>query len=66
MEDDGESLFVLTPDDNEEHKFPVSKTNPFDPSHALLLPNVSDMDNLHEVPLLDILRKSRTPCVCDS
>ncbi|CAK4154436.1 unnamed protein product [Aphanomyces euteiches] len=57
VEDDGESLFVLTPDDNEEHKFSVSQTHPFDPSHALLLPNVSDMDNLHEAPLLDLLRR---------
>ncbi|OQR90458.1 myosin-like protein [Achlya hypogyna] len=57
VEDDGESLFVLTPDDNEEHKFAVTQTHPFDPSHAQLLPNVSDMDNLHEAPLLDLLRR---------
>ncbi|KAF0720160.1 Aste57867_515 [Aphanomyces stellatus] len=57
VEDDGESLFVLTPDDNEEHKFNVSQTHPYDPSHSLLLPNVSDMDNLHEAPLLDLLRR---------
>ncbi|RHY28707.1 hypothetical protein DYB32_006939 [Aphanomyces invadans] len=57
VEDDGDSLFVLTPDDNEEHKFNVSQTHPFDPSHSLLLPNVSDMDNLHEAPLLDLLRR---------
>ncbi|KDO34100.1 hypothetical protein SPRG_01374 [Saprolegnia parasitica CBS 223.65] len=56
-EDDGESLFVLTPDDNEEHKFAVTQTHPFDVSHAQLLPNVSDMDNLHEAPLLDLLRR---------
>ncbi|EQC38890.1 hypothetical protein SDRG_03848 [Saprolegnia diclina VS20] len=57
VEDDGESLFVLTPDDNEEHKFAVTQTHPFDVSHAQLLPNVSDMDNLHEAPLLDLLRR---------
>ncbi|ETV76244.1 hypothetical protein H257_09737 [Aphanomyces astaci] len=57
VEDDGDSLFVLTPDDNEEHKFNVSQTHPFDPSHSMLLPNVSDMDNLHEAPLLDLLRR---------
>jgi len=56
-EDDGESLFVLTPDDNEEHKFAPSETHQFDPTHELDLTNISDMDNLHEAPLLDLLRR---------
>lgn len=58
MEDDGEKLHVALPEsDNNEQQFAVADVHPFDPSHALDLDNISEMDNLHQAPLLDLLRR---------
>ncbi len=57
VEDDGEFVHVVTPDDDEEHKFALNETHPFDMTHELNLNNLSEMDNLHEAPLLDLLRR---------
>ncbi|TYZ59134.1 hypothetical protein PybrP1_000059, partial [[Pythium] brassicae (nom. inval.)] len=58
MEDDGEKLHVALPEnDNAEQLFAVADVHPFDPSHALDLDNISEMDNLHQAPLLDLLRR---------
>ncbi|CAI5730535.1 unnamed protein product [Hyaloperonospora brassicae] len=57
VEDDGEKLHVMLPDADVEQQFTVAQVHPYDPSHALDLRNVAEMDNLHEAPLLDLLRR---------
>ena len=57
VEDDGEKLYVILDETEEEHAFSIEETHPFDPSHALDLNNISEMDNLHQAPLLDLLRR---------
>ncbi|KAI9922395.1 hypothetical protein PsorP6_002691 [Peronosclerospora sorghi] len=57
VEDDGEKLHVLLPDDDAEHQFTFDQVHPYDPSHSADLTNVAEMDNLHEAPLLDLLRR---------
>jgi myosin-5 len=57
VEDDGERLHVVSDETGEEQAFSIKETHPFDPSHALDLNNVAEMDNLHQAPLLDLLRR---------
>jgi myosin V len=57
MEDDGENLHVMLPENETEQKFPVGDVHPYDPSHSQDLTNISEMDNLHVAPLLDLLRR---------
>ena len=57
VEDDGEKLHVLLPDADAEVPFTVEQVHPYDPSHSLDLTNVAEMDNLHEAPLLALLRR---------
>ncbi|TMW63387.1 hypothetical protein Poli38472_002328 [Pythium oligandrum] len=57
VEDDGEKLHVLLPEDDNEQQFPVDQVHPYDPTHSLNLENIAEMDNLHQAPLLDLLRR---------
>ncbi|KAE9048529.1 Myosin-8 [Phytophthora rubi] len=57
VEDDGEKLHVLLPDDDAEQQFRFEQVHPYDPTHSMDLTNVAEMDNLHEAPLLDLLRR---------
>ncbi|KAF1790858.1 P-loop containing nucleoside triphosphate hydrolase [Phytophthora cactorum] len=57
VEDDGEKLHVLLPDADSEQQFTFEQVHPYDPSHSVNLDNVAEMDNLHEAPLLDLLRR---------
>lgn len=58
VEDDGEKLHVLLPEgDNNEQQFTVAQVHPYDPTHSMDLTNISEMDNLHQAPLLDLLRR---------
>lgn len=57
QEDDGEKLHVLLPDVDTEQQFTVDQIHPYDPSHSMDLENISEMDNLHQAPLLDLLRR---------
>lgn len=58
VEDDGEKLHVLLPEsDNNEQQFTVAQVHPYDPTHSMDLNNISEMDNLHQAPLLDLLRR---------
>ncbi|KAL8015194.1 putative Axin interactor dorsalization-associated protein [Plasmopara halstedii] len=57
VEDDGEKLHVLLPDADSEQQFRVEQIHPYDPTHSVDLTNVAEMDNLHEAPLLDLLRR---------
>ncbi|KAG7390369.1 hypothetical protein PHYPSEUDO_008197 [Phytophthora pseudosyringae] len=57
VEDDGEKLHVLLPDADAEQQFSFEQVHPYDPSHSMDLDNVAEMDNLHEAPLLDLLRR---------
>lgn len=57
VEDDGEKLHVLLPDADSEQQFTFEQVHPYDPSHSVNLNNVAEMDNLHEAPLLDLLRR---------
>lgn len=36
---------------------PASSTHPFDPTHAAYLSDISDLNNLHQAPLLDLLAR---------
>ncbi|GMF09243.1 unnamed protein product [Phytophthora lilii] len=56
-EDDGQKLHVLLPDADAEQQFDVAQVHPYDPTHSMDLDNVAEMDNLHEAPLLDLLRR---------
>ncbi|CAI5704463.1 unnamed protein product [Peronospora effusa] len=57
VEDDGEKLHVLLPDADTEEQFTFEQVHPYDPTHSFDLTNVAEMDNLHEAPLLDLLRR---------
>ncbi|KAL4136997.1 hypothetical protein PRIC2_000524 [Phytophthora ramorum] len=57
VEDDGQKLHVLLPDADAEQQFSFEQVHPYDPSHSVDLDNVAEMDNLHEAPLLDLLRR---------
>ncbi|KAG6590699.1 myosin-like protein [Phytophthora cinnamomi] len=57
VEDDGEKLHVLLPDADAEQQFSFEQVHPYDPTHSMDLTNVAEMDNLHEAPLLDLLRR---------
>ncbi|DBA02384.1 TPA: hypothetical protein N0F65_007203 [Lagenidium giganteum] len=57
MEDDGEKLHVHLSEKDEEQQFTIDQVHPFDPTHSLDLQNISEMDNLHQAPLLDLLRR---------
>lgn len=58
VEDDGEKLHVLLPEgDNNEQQFTVAQVHQYDPTHSMDLENISEMDNLHQAPLLDLLRR---------
>ena len=50
---------VLTSHDGGSTRIPVPKssTHPVDPSHLLIPVDVCDIKNIHDAPLLDILRK---------
>lgn len=51
------SLIVRMGEDEEQHEFRLEQLHAHDPSHSLNLNNVAEMDNLHEAPLLDLLRR---------
>lgn len=57
VEDDGEKLHVVVPEVDAEQQFTVEQVHPYDPTHSLDLDNIAEMDNLHEAPLLDLLRR---------
>ncbi|KAF4324271.1 hypothetical protein BBO99_00000915 [Phytophthora kernoviae] len=57
VEDDGEKLHVLLPEADAEQQFTFDQVHPYDPTHSVDLNNVAEMDNLHEAPLLDLLRR---------
>lgn len=57
VEDDGERLHVIVPENENEQQFPILQTHPYDPTHSFDLNNISEMDNLHQAPLLDLLRR---------
>lgn len=41
----------------QEMDVPASSTHPFDPTHAAYLSDISDLNNLHQAPLLDLLAR---------
>ncbi|CAH0477798.1 unnamed protein product [Peronospora belbahrii] len=57
VEDNGDKLHVLLPDADTEEEFSFNQVHPYDPTHSMDLSNVAEMDNLHEAPLLDLLRR---------
>lgn len=57
VEDDGEKLHVVVPEVDTEQQFTVEQVHPYDPTHSMDLDNIAEMDNLHEAPLLDLLRR---------
>ncbi|TDH70826.1 hypothetical protein CCR75_001211 [Bremia lactucae] len=53
----GEKLLVQLPGADAEQQFGTEQVHPYDPTHSMDLTNVAEMDNLHEAPLLDLLRR---------
>ena len=54
---DGEKLTVFLPATGEVREVPASAVCEVDETHLQNLPNVTDMNNLHEAPLLHLLRR---------
>ena len=42
---------------HEEHSVPANRIHPFDPTHEMHLKDIAQINNLHEAPLLDLLRR---------
>jgi myosin-5 len=38
-------------------EIPLTKTHPFDPSHLINMDDIANMNNMHEGPLLDVLKR---------
>nr|CCA15654.1 myosinlike protein putative [Albugo laibachii Nc14] len=57
VEDAGTILHVVVSGTDEEQTLAREQVHPYDPTHALDLNNLSEMDNLHQAPLLDLLRR---------
>ena len=53
----GQSIFARPEAGGALEEYALSDVHPFDPSHALDLDDVSRINNLHEGPLLDCLRR---------
>ena len=54
---DGDKLTVFLPATGEVREVPASAVCEVDETHLQNLPNVTDMNNLHEAPLLHLLRR---------
>ena len=64
---DGDKLTVFLPATGEVREVPASAVCEVDETHLQNLPNVTDMNNLHEAPLLHLQqsrRGAREVCVC--
>lgn len=57
VEDEGTTLHVVVSGTDEEQTLTSDQVHPYDPTHGLDLSNLSEMDNLHQAPLLDLLRR---------
>eukprot|EP00947_MAST-08B_sp_MAST-8B-sp1_P004753 g4753.t1 len=55
--EEGDTVVTIETSEGEERSFPIKGVHPYDVSHGLLLDDVSTINNLHEAPLLDVLRR---------
>ena len=53
----GETIVTVRKADGDELEVPLAKVHPYDVSHGLMLDDVSTLNNLHEAPMLDLLRR---------
>lgn len=54
---DGSTIYVLDKDEETLYRVKKDKSHPFDPSHALDMDDLAHLNNMHEAPLLHVLRR---------
>jgi myosin-5 len=54
---DGNTVFVLHPDEETTYTVEKAKSHPFDPSHAIDMDDLARLNNMHEAPLLHVLKR---------